>query len=246
MDATANEMKRVLELQKQLNITEGAPSAALRADRLDRCMAMVSAYKKEIVESMQDDFGNRDPIMSATTEVDSVIGPMVHAKKNLKKWMKSEKRKASIAGTGPLLSLTGAKAVINYQPKGVVGVISPWNFPVNLALAPLAGIIAAGNRVMLKPSELTPSSSDLMKKMIDEYFDESEIAVFTGDPAVGAAFSALAFDHMLFTGGTEIAKHVMRAAADNLVPLTLELGGKSPVVVGQSSKMQDVAQRVMQ
>ena len=184
--------------------------------------------------------------MSATTEVDSVIGPMVHAKKNLKKWMKSEKRKASIAGTGPLLSLTGAKAVINYQPKGVVGVISPWNFPVNLALAPLAGIIAAGNRVMLKPSELTPSSSDLMKKMINEYFDESEIAVFTGDPAVGAAFSALAFDHMLFTGGTEIAKHVMRAAADNLVPLTLELGGKSPVVVGQSSKMQDVAQRVMQ
>lgn len=246
MDTTANEMKRVLELQKQLNITEGAPSAALRADRLDRCMAMVSAYKKEIVESMQDDFGNRDPIMSATTEVDSVIGPMVHAKKNLKKWMKSEKRKASIAGTGPLLSLTGAKAVINYQPKGVVGVISPWNFPVNLALAPLAGIIAAGNRVMLKPSELTPSSSNLMKKMINEYFDESEIAVFTGDPAVGAAFSALAFDHMLFTGGTEIAKHVMRAAADNLVPLTLELGGKSPVVVGQSSKMQDVAQRVMQ
>ena len=246
MDTTANEMKRVLELQKQLNITEGAPSAALRADRLDRCMAMVSAYKKEIVESMQDDFGNRDPIMSATTEVDSVIGPMVHAKKNLKKWMKSEKRKASIAGTGPLLSLTGAKAVINYQPKGVVGVISPWNFPVNLALAPLAGIIAAGNRVMLKPSELTPSSSDLMKKMINEYFNESEIAVFTGDPAVGAAFSALAFDHMLFTGGTEIAKHVMRAAADNLVPLTLELGGKSPVVVGQSSKMQDVAQRVMQ
>jgi len=246
MDTTANEMNRVLELQKQLNIAEGAPSAALRLDRLDRCISMVSAYKKEIVESMQDDFGNRDPIMSATTEVDSVIGPMVHAKKNLKKWMKTEKRKASIAGTGPLLSLTGAKALINYQPKGVVGVISPWNFPVNLALAPLAGIIAAGNRVMLKPSELTPSSSDLMKKMINEYFEESEIAVFTGDPEVGAAFSALAFDHMLFTGGTEIAKHVMRAAADNLVPLTLELGGKSPVVVGQSSKMQDVAQRVMQ
>ena len=125
MDATANEVKRVLELQKQLNITEGAPSAALRADRLDRCMAMVIAYKKEIVESMQDDFGNRDPIMSATTEVDSVIGPMVHAKKNLKKWMKSEKRKASIAGTGPLLSLTGAKAVINYQPKGCLLYTSP-------------------------------------------------------------------------------------------------------------------------
>lgn len=241
-------MNRVLELQKQLNITEGAPSAALRLDRLDRCIAMVTAYKKEIVQSMQDDFGNRDPVMSSVTEVDSVIGPMVHAKKSLKKWMKPEKRKASlgIPGTGAFLFFTGAKALINYQPKGVVGVISPWNFPVNLALAPLAGILAAGNRIMLKPSELTPSSSDLMKKMINEYFDESEIAVFTGDPEVGASFSALAFDHMLFTGGTAIAKHVMRAAADNLVPLTLELGGKSPVVVGKNSNIEDAAKRVMQ
>jgi coniferyl-aldehyde dehydrogenase len=209
---------------------------------------MVTAYKKEIVQSMQDDFGNRDPVMSSVTEVDSVIGPMVHAKKSLKKWMKPEKRKASlgIPGTGAFLFFTGAKALINYQPKGVVGVISPWNFPVNLALAPLAGILAAGNRIMLKPSELTPSSSDLMKKMINEYFDESEIAVFTGDPEVGASFSALAFDHMLFTGGTAIAKHVMRAAADNLVPLTLELGGKSPVVVGKNSNIEDAAKRVMQ
>jgi coniferyl-aldehyde dehydrogenase len=248
MNASITEMNRVLELQKQLNITEGAPSAALRLDRLDRCIAMVTAYKKEIVQSMQDDFGNRDPVMSSVTEVDSVIGPMVHAKKSLKKWMKPEKRKASlgIPGTGAFLFLTGAKALINYQPKGVVGVISPWNFPVNLALAPLAGILAAGNRIMLKPSELTPSSSDLMKKMINEYFDESEIAVFTGDPEVGASFSALAFDHMLFTGGTAIAKHVMRAAADNLVPLTLELGGKSPVVVGKNSNIEDAAKRVMQ
>ena len=248
MDTTTNEMNRVLELQKQLNITEGAPSAALRLERLDKCIAMVTAYKKEIVESMQDDFGNRDPVMSSVTEVDSVIGPMVHAKKKLKKWMKPEKRRASlgIPGTGPLLFFTGAKALINYQPKGVVGVISPWNFPVNLALAPLAGIIAAGNRIMLKPSELTPSSSDLMKKMINEYFDESEIAVFTGDPEVGASFSGLAFDHMLFTGGTAIAKHVMRAAAENLVPLTLELGGKSPVVVGKNYNIEDAAKRVMQ
>jgi coniferyl-aldehyde dehydrogenase len=248
MNASITEMNRVLELQKQLNITEGAPSAALRLDRLDRCIAMVTAYKKEIVQSMQDDFGNRDPVMSSVTEVDSVIGPMVHAKKSLKKWMKPEKRKASlgIPGTGAFLFFTGAKALINYQPKGVVGVISPWNFPVNLALAPLAGILAAGNRIMLKPSELTPSSSDLMKKMINEYFDESEIAVFTGDPEVGASFSALAFDHMLFTGGTAIAKHVMRAAADNLVPLTLELGGKSPVVVGKNSNIEDAAKRVMQ
>ena len=113
--------------------------------------------------------------MSAATEVQSVIGPMLHAKKNLKKWMKAEKRKAAIAPLGPVLSLLGAKAEIRYQPKGVVGTISPWNFPLNLALAPLAGILSAGNRVMLKPSELTPASSDLTKLMINEYFDESEI-----------------------------------------------------------------------
>jgi len=128
----------------------------------------------------------------------------------------------------------------------VVGAISPWNFPLNLALAPLSGILAAGNRVMLKPSELTPSSSDITKSMIEEYFDESEIAVFVGDPEVGAAFSGLAFDHLIFTGGTAIAKHVMKAASENLVPLTLELGGKSPVVVGKSSKIKETAQRVMQ
>jgi coniferyl-aldehyde dehydrogenase len=117
---------------------------------------------------------------------------------------------------------------------------------VNLALAPLAGIIAAGNRVMHKPSELTPASSDTLKSMIEEYFDEGEMAVFIGGPEVGAAFSGLAFDHMLYTGSTAVARHVMKAAAENLVPLTLELGGKSPVVVGKSAKMQDVAQRVMQ
>ena len=243
---TIQNMHRVLELQKSLNIKEGAPSLELRADRLDRVVSMVTKYEKEIISALQDDFGNRDPVMSAATEVQSVIGPMLHAKKNLKKWMKTEKRKAAIAPLGPVLSLLGAKAEIRYQPKGVVGAISPWNFPLNLALAPLGGILSAGNRVMLKPSELTPSSSDLTKSMIEEFFDESEIAVFTGDPEVGAAFSGLAFDHLIFTGGTAIAKHVMKAASENLVPLTLELGGKSPVVVGKSSKIKETATRVMQ
>ena len=243
---TIQNMHRVLELQKSLNIKEGAPSLELRSDRLDRVASMVTKYKSEIISALQDDFGNRDPVMSAATEVDSVIGPMMHAKKNLKKWMKTEKRKAAIAPLGSALSLLGAKAEIRYQPKGVVGAISPWNFPLNLALAPLAGILSAGNRVMLKPSELTPASSDLTKLMIEEYFDESEIGVFIGDPEVGAAFSGLAFDHLIFTGGTAIAKHVMKAASENLVPLTLELGGKSPVVVGKSSKIKETATRVMQ
>ena len=243
---TIQNMHRVLELQKNLNIKEGAPDIKLRTDRLDRIILMVTKNEKAIISALQEDFGNRDPVMSAVTEVASVVGPMEHAKKNLKKWMKTEKRKAAIAPLGSALSLLGAKAEIRYQPKGVVGAISPWNFPLNLALAPLSGILAAGNRVMLKPSELTPASSEITKSMIQEYFDESEIAVFTGDPEVGAAFSGLAFDHLIFTGGTAIAKHVMKAASENLVPLTLELGGKSPVIVGKSSKIQETAQRVMQ
>ena len=243
---TIQNMHRVLELQKNLNIKEGAPDIKLRTDRLDRIISMVTKNEKAIIAALQEDFGNRDPVMTAATEVQSVVGPMQHAKKNLKKWMKTEKRKAAIAPLGSALSLLGAKAEIRYQPKGVVGAISPWNFPLNLALAPLSGILAAGNRVMLKPSELTPSSSDITKSMIEEYFDESEIAVFVGDPEVGAAFSGLAFDHLIFTGGTAIAKHVMKAASENLVPLTLELGGKSPVVVGKSSKIKEAAQRVMQ
>ena len=242
---TINEMHRVLELQKSLNIKEGAPEINLRKDRLDRVIAMVNKYDKQIIETVNQDFGNRDSMMSAVTEVASVVGPMEHAKKNLRNGC-VQKKKAAIAPLGSALSLLGARAEVRYQPKGVVGAISPWNFPMYLALAPLAGIIAAGNRVMHKPSELTPATSDLLKLMVEEYFDEAEMAVFVGDAEVGAAFSGLAFDHLIFTGGTSIAKHVMKAASENLVPLTLELGGKSPVVVGKDAKIKDTAQRVMQ
>jgi len=124
-------------------------------------------------------------------------------------------------------------------------VIAPWNFPFNLTFAPLAGVFAAGNRVMIKPSEFTPRSSELMERMFRSAFDETEVAVFTGGPEVGGAFSRLAFDHLLFTGATSIAYHVMRAAAENLVPTTLELGGKSPVIIGQSADMELTAKRVM-
>ena len=156
--------------------------------------------------------------------------------------MKREKRKVSPA----ILGLFGAKAYIEYQPKGVVGVISPWNFPFNLTFTPLAGIFAAGNRVMIKPSEFTPRCSELMARMFASAYDESEVAVCTGGPDVGGAFARLPFDHLLFTGATSIAYHVMKAAAENLVPTTLELGGKSPVIVGDSADMALTAKRVMQ
>ena len=240
-----SDMKRTLDLQKQLHLSEGPPSIQLRKDRLDRCIAMIKKYKDEIVLSLQEDFGNRDPIMSVMSEVESSIGSLNHAKKNLSSWIKIEKRKPEVPGLGSLIRLIGARAWIQYQPLGTVGVISPWNFPVNLILMPLAGIFAAGNRAMIKPSELTPATSSIIDKMFKDFFDEAEAVVYVGNSEVGAAFSSLPFDHLIFTGGTEIAKHVMRAASDNLVPLTLELGGKSPVIISKSANISKTANRVM-
>lgn len=235
-------MQAILDRQKRAHIKDGPPSAEKRIEWLDRAIDLLVGHKDAIAEAMREDFGHRSVHASLFTDVSGSIGPLKHAKAHLKTWMKREKRKVSPA----LLGLFGAKAYIDYQPKGVVGVISPWNFPFNLTFTPLAGIFAAGNRVMIKPSEFTPKSSELMERMFRNAFDETEVAVCTGGPDVGAAFSKLAFDHLLFTGATSIAYHVMRAAAENLVPTTLELGGKSPVIISESADMALTAKRVMQ
>ncbi len=239
MDATA--MNALLAKQKAAHLRDGAPSAEARIDRLDRCIRILVDNREAIEEALNTDFGSRSREATAFTDISASIGPLKHAKENLRAWMKTEKRKPSPA----ILGLFGAKAEVRFQPKGVVGVISPWNFPVNLTFAPLAGIIAAGNRAMIKPSEFTPVTSDLMKTMFASAFSEEEIAVVTGGPEVGQAFASLAFDHMIFTGATSIARHVMRAAAENLVPLTLELGGKSPVIIGKSADLSVAAARIM-
>jgi coniferyl-aldehyde dehydrogenase len=237
----AASMQALLAKQKAANLRDGAPSAEKRIERLDRCVGLLVDYRKQIEDALNEDFGARSKEATAFTDVASSIGPLQHAKAKLKGWMKTEKRAPSPA----LLSLFGAKAEVRYQPKGVVGVISPWNFPVNLTFTPLAGILAAGNRVMIKPSEYTPATSALMAQMFGGAFSDEEIAVITGGPEVGQAFAGLAFDHLLFTGATGIARHVMRAAAENLTPLTLELGGKSPVIVGRSADLATAAARIM-
>ena len=245
---TLQEMENILKLQKKLHIEEGPASIELRKDRLNRCIAMLKEYNEEILDALQKDFGNRDPKASFFSEIVSTIGVLEHALKNIDKWTKDEKRPSNV--NQPffirlMMGFLGSKSYIKYQPLGTVGVISPWNFPVNLVLAPLAGIFAAGNRTMIKPSELTPATSEITKKMFEAYFDKSEAAVFTGDAEVGAAFSALPFDHLLFTGGTQIGKKVMKAASENLVPVTLELGGKSPVIVDEDANLSEVAKKVM-
>jgi coniferyl-aldehyde dehydrogenase len=245
MDATlghdAASMNALLARQKAAHVRDGAPSAEQRIDRLDRCIGLLIDNRTAIEDALNDDFGARSREATAFTDIAASIGPLKHARDNLRKWMKTQKRKTSPA----ILGLFGAKAQVRYQPKGVVGVISPWNFPVNLTFAPLAGILAAGNRAMIKPSEFTPATSALMAQMFGRVFSEEEIVVVTGGPEVGQAFAGLAFDHMIFTGATAIARHVMRAAAENLVPLTLELGGKSPVVIGKSADMAVAAARIM-
>ena len=245
---TLQEMESVLKLQKKLHIEEGPASIELRKDRLNRCIKMIKEYSDEIIDALQKDFGNRDPKSSFLTEIATTIGVLQHAIKNVDKWTKDEKRPSNVDRPffiRMLMGFLGSKSYIKYQPLGTVGVISPWNFPVNLILAPLGGIFAAGNRAMIKPSELTPATSEVTKRMFEAYFDKSEAAVFTGDADVGAAFSALPFDHLLFTGGTQIGKKVMKAASDNLVPVTLELGGKSPVIVDENADLSDVAKKVM-
>ncbi len=233
-------MEIILERQKQAQLREGTPDADKRIDWLDRCIGLLVDHAGEIEDALSQDFGHRSKDASRFTDVASSISALQYAKKHLRKWMRPEKRKVEFP-----LGLLGSKAELHYQPKGVVGVISPWNFPVNLTFTPLAGIFAAGNRAMIKPSEFTEHTSQLMKDMFAKAFSQDEVAVITGGPEVGAAFTKLPFDHIIFTGATSVAKHVMRAAADNLVPLTLELGGKSPVILGASADLDKAAARIM-
>jgi coniferyl-aldehyde dehydrogenase len=234
-------MTDVLARQKAANIREGAPTAEARIERIDRAVAALLKHNKAIVAALTQDFGSRAEAVSGITDIGASLGPMKHAKAHLKTWMRPEKRKTTPA----ILGFLGAKAEVRFQPKGVIGIISPWNFPVNLTFAPLAGVLAAGNRAMIKPSEYTPATSQVMADLFAEAFDEEEIAVFPGGPDVGQAFSELAFDHLVFTGATSIARHVMKAAAANLTPVTLELGGKSPVILGKSADYATSAARIM-
>ena len=235
------EMQAILERQRAAYLAEGVVSSQTRIDRLKRAVQVVKKHQKTFVKAMNEDFGHRSEHQSLFTDIASSIGPLRHAQQNLKRWQKKDKRKV----TPGVLALLGARAWIEYQPLGVVGVISPWNFPVNLTFTPLAGVLSAGNRCMIKPSEYTPATSAAMAVGFAEEFDEEEIAVITGGPQTGADFSGLAFDHLLFTGATSVAKHVMRAASENLVPVTLELGGKSPVIISPKADMAPTTDALM-
>ena len=233
-------MQAALEAQRNSYLSEGMVSASTRIDRIDRAIDVLVRHSETISNAMSEDFGCRPRQVNLMTDVSGSIGCLKHSRQHLKAWMKQEKRPSMFP-----LNLLGGRSTIEYQPKGVVGILAPWNFPLGMVFEPLAGVFAGGNRAMVKPSEFTPATSAVISDLVTEAFDPLELAVFTGGPEVGQAFSTLAFDHMIFTGATSIARHVMGAAARNLVPVTLELGGKSPVVISRDVDLTQAVQRIM-
>ncbi len=238
-DTDIARMHDILARQKQAFINEGAVSAETRIDRLDRAINLVFENQAAIVDAMSADFGHRSSHQSLMSDIYNSIEGLKHVKKHVRGWMKHEKRKVMFP-----LNLMGAKAQVEYQPKGVVGNITTWNFPLYVAIGPLAGIFGAGNRAMIKLSEVTPHTAELLQKLFAQYFDETECVGITGGPEVGAAFAGLPLDHIIFTGATGVGRHILAAAAPNLTPVTLELGGKSPVIVSRSADMKETAVRI--
>ena len=232
-------LRTALDRLRAAHLRDGPPTAEQRIDRLDRCIGLLVDNRKELDDAVADDFGHRSRDETGFADTMAAIASLKHARAHVRRWIRPERRQAEFP-----FNILGARAEIHYQPLGVVGVIAPWNFPIVLTFAPLAGIFAAGNRAMIKPSEFTPATSSQMARMFSSVFSEDEIYVATGGPDVGEEFSRLAFDHLLFTGATSVGRKVMRAAAENLVPVTLELGGKSPVIIGTSAPMADTATKI--
>lgn len=218
------EARRIFDLQHSASRQGPAASLDLRRDRLERLRAVIAGNEAALAESISQDFGVRSRTETELLEIVPTLNAIRHARKNLARWMRPERRRVD-----PLFQPASAR--VRHEPLGVIGIISPWNYPLQLALSPLVDALAAGNRAMLKPSELTPAFSELLRRLVAERFDESEVAVITGGVEVGQAFASLAFDHLLFTGSTAVGRKVYLAAAANLVPVTLELGGKSPTII---------------
>ena len=234
------QMIATLTRQRENYLQEGVVTAETRIDRLQRGADVLIKYNAKLVDALNTDFTCRPREVTLLTDIGAGIAPMKHAIKHVRKWMKPEKRPTMFP-----FNILGGRSRIEYQPLGVVGVIAPWNFPVNMVFAPLAGVLAAGNRAMLKPSEFPPAPAELLVAMIQEAYDDKEVAIFNGGAEVGQAFSALPFDHMIFTGATSIARHILAAASRNLVPVTLELGGKSPVVISRGADLEKSIGRIM-
>ena len=227
-NTTPARLVELLARQRAAFIKEMNPSAAVRDDRLARLAAMCEKHASDIIEAIDADFGHRSSHETRMAELLIVGSSARHARRHLKGWMKTRRMPTA-------MHYLPASNRLMRQPLGVIGVVAPWNYPLQLALAPALAAIAAGNRVMIKPSELTPRFAELLARIVGASFSEDELAVVTGDAQTGRAFTELPFDHLFFTGSTAVGRLVAQAAAKNLTPVTLELGGKSPAILDPSS-----------
>jgi coniferyl-aldehyde dehydrogenase len=233
-----DDLRRLFEAQRRAHADEGQPpDLRTRRDRLERLRRLVVDHRAEIGEAISADFGGRSLTETELLEVLPSLNALRYTRRNLGRWMKPRRRHVDMA-------FQPARAWVQHQPLGVVGVISPWNYPLLLAISPLNDALAAGNRALLKPSEFTPHFSALLQRLVRQAFAETEVAVILGGPDVGQAFAALPFDHLLFTGSTAVGRKVAQAAAPNLTPVTLELGGKSPTLVAPGYPLDKAARSI--
>lgn len=225
---TIKETKKV-SLDKPLTVEQ-------RILAMETAIKLLRNHAVELSEAYSADFGHRATQETLLSDVYGSIAVLEDAKENVAQWSKTETRHSPYPNT---------KAYVEYQPLGLVGIMSPWNFPLVLTFAPMASALAAGNRIVIKPSEFTEKGSALLCKLVTEYFEPEIVSSVQGDASVSALFSSLAFDHIIFTGSTAVGKKVMASAANNLTSLTLELGGKSPVIISDVKDMGMVADRIM-
>ncbi len=239
-DTTLDIMTEKLTRLKKPFLESFNPSVALRKDRINRIIKLIEENSDDIHSSLSKDFGSRHEQISQLTDTLATISHAKHVLKKLDTWIKPEKRKARFP-----LNLLGSSAHVHFQPFGVVGIIAPWNFPISLSLGPLIEVFAAGNNAMMKLSEFVPITSKLLEELVNKYFSEDEIVVINGGVETSSNFTSLPFDHLLYTGSTAVAKKVCSAVAANLVPVTLELGGKSPIVIGDKADIKKSTQQIM-
>lgn len=229
--------QELLDLQRAAQRREGIPDAGTRIRRIERLEAMLTAYSDRFAAALDADFGTRPEALSVSTEVVSSIMELTHTRKHLATWMKPT-HVNKLAGR---VSLAGT---LRRDPLGVVGVIGAWNFPVQLSFVPAGAALGAGNRVVIRPSELTPRTAEVMYRAVAEFFDPEVVAVVLDEVTSGPEFAGLKFDHIMFTGSPRVGALVGAAAAANLVPHTLELGGKNPVLVSRHGDLERSARQV--
>ncbi|NRA52994.1 MAG: coniferyl aldehyde dehydrogenase [Gammaproteobacteria bacterium] len=231
-------LQSILAAQRAAYAKSPAPTYQQRCQQLTALKQALIDHQHQLVSALNQDYGQRPEQDSLVGDIMPCVININYTLKRLKKWMKPQRRSAG-------LLLAPATVRVEYQPLGVIGIMVPWNFPIMLSMGPLVSALAAGNRAMIKFSEFTPNTNAALIKMLSDVFENDQVASIVGEVDVAAKFSALAFDHLIFTGSTTVGRHVMRAAADNLTPVTLELGGKSPVIIAPDMPMATAVERLI-